>query len=459
MVQEPARIPESLLSDKRQEKNIRQILLERLPKDIISLLKLAGQAGQELGVEVYAVGGFVRDMLLGIPNDDIDLVVEGDGVAFAHDLGARLGARVRPHLKFRTAVLILPDGKKIDVATARLEYYEYPAALPIVELSSLKMDLYRRDFSINTLAIHLCPPHFGRLVDFFGGQQDLKDGVIRVLHSLSFVEDPTRIIRAIRFEQRFQFKIGSQTERLIKNAVRLSIFQKLSGARIRHELRLLAEDSAPLDAFIRMRDLGLLQEIHPLLSFPQTKEALLEEIEKVITWYKLLFREQAPDIWIVYFLGLVSGFDAQQVQALTARLQFPPKRIELVESTRRQLRYVAMQLAQWGKNRGTPADLHDILSPLSLEGLLYTMAKQRKLDLKKAVSHYLTHLQDVGILVSGADIRKTGLKPGPHYASILRAVKRAVLNGEVRTQEEQLGYARRMSKSLQGQDAPPKGLS
>ncbi len=459
MVQEPARIPESLLSDKRQEKNIRQLLLERLPGDIVSLLKLAGQTGQELGVEVYAVGGFVRDMLLGIPNDDIDLVVEGDGVAFAQDLAGRLGARVRPHLKFRTAVLILPDGKKIDVATARLEYYEYPAALPIVELSSLKMDLYRRDFSINTLAIHLCPPHFGRLVDFFGGQQDLKDGVIRVLHSLSFVEDPTRIIRAIRFEQRFEFKIGGQTERLIKNAVRLNIFQKLSGARIRHELRLLAEDSAPLDAFIRMRDLGLLQEIHPLLSFPQTKEALLEEIEKVITWYKLLFREQAPDIWIVYFLGLVSGFDTQQVQALTSRLQFPPKRTELVESTRRQLRHVAMQLAQWGKNSGTPADLHDILSPLSLEGLLYTMAKQRKLDQKKAVSHYLTHLQDVAILVTGADIRKTGLEPGPHYAAILRAVKRAVLNGEVRTREEQLGYARRMSRSLQGQDAPPKGLS
>ncbi|UTF51525.1 CBS domain-containing protein [Desulfomicrobium sp. ZS1] len=459
MIQEPARIPESLLSDKRQEKNIRQILLERLPKDIVSLLQLAGQTGQELGVEVYAVGGFVRDMLLGIPNDDIDLVVEGDGIVFAQNLGHKLAARVRSHLKFRTAVLILPSGQKIDVATARLEYYEYPAALPIVELSSLKMDLYRRDFSINTLAIHLCPPHFGRLVDFFGGQQDLKDGVIRVLHSLSFVEDPTRIIRAIRFEQRFQFKIGSQTERLIKNAVRLNIFQKLSGARIRHELRLLAEDSAPLDALIRMRDLGLLQEIHPLLHFPQTKEALLEEIEKIITWYKLLFREEAPDIWIVYFLGLVSGFDTHQVQALTSRLTFPPKRTELVESTRRQLRYVAMQLAQWGKNGGSLADLYDILSPLSLEGLLYTMAKQRKLEQKKAISHYLTHLQDVDILVTGSDIKEMGLEPGPQFANILRAVKRAVLNAEVRTREEQLKYAKRMAGSLQGQRRAPKAVS
>lgn len=459
MVQEPARIPESLLSDKRQEKNIRHVLSERLPRAIVGLLQLAGQVGQDTGVEVYAVGGFVRDMLLGIPNDDIDLVVEGDGVAFAHALGERLGARVRPHLKFRTAVLILPSGQKIDVATARLEYYEYPAALPIVELSSLKMDLYRRDFSINTLAVHLCPPTFGRLVDFFGGQQDIKDGIIRVLHSLSFVEDPTRIIRAIRFEQRFQFKIGSQTERLIKNAVRLNIFQRLSGARIRHELRLLAEDSAPVDALVRMRDLGLLQEISPLLHFPQTKEALLEEIEKVITWYKLLFRREAPDIWIVYFLGLVSGFDAHQVLALTARLQFPPRRVDLVESTRRQLRFTAMQLAQWARNNGRPADLYDILSPLSLEGLLYTMARQRKEELRKAVSQYLTHLQDVQIAVSGRDIAALGLPPGPHYSAILRAVKRAVLNAEVSTREEQLALARRLANSLAGEARDAAALS
>jgi tRNA nucleotidyltransferase (CCA-adding enzyme) len=450
LVQEPARIPESFLSDKRQEKNIRQLLHERLSHPILQLLQLAGRIGEEQGVGVYAVGGFVRDMLLSIPNDDIDLVIEGDGIVFAQTLGAKLAARVRPHLKFRTAVVILPSGQKIDVATARLEYYAYPAALPVVELSSLRMDLYRRDFSINTLAIHLCPPHFGRLVDFFGGQQDLKDGIVRVLHSLSFVEDPTRIIRAIRFEQRFQFKIGAQTERLIKNAVRLNIFQKLSGSRIRHELRLLTEDGAPVEALVRMRDLDLLQEIHPLLHFPPSKEVLLEEIEKIVTWYRLLFREEVPDIWIVYFLGLVSGFDAHQVLALTSRLQFPLKRVELVESTRRQLRFTAMQLAQWAKNGGSPADLHEILSPLSLEGLLYLMAKQRKPELKKAVSHFLTHLQDVSLAISGRDIMNLGLPPGPIYSKVLRAVKRAVLNGQTPTREEQLELARNVVASVQG---------
>jgi tRNA nucleotidyltransferase (CCA-adding enzyme) len=459
MVQEPARIPESLLTEKRQEKNIRHLMTERLPGNILSLLQLAGRVGQESGVNVYAVGGFVRDMLLAIPNDDIDLVVEGDGVAFAHALGERLDARVRAHLKFRTAVLILPSGQKVDVATARLEYYEYPAALPIVELSSLKMDLYRRDFSINTLAVHICPPSFGRLVDFFGGQQDIKDGIIRVLHSLSFVEDPTRIIRAIRFEQRFQFKIGGQTERLIKNAVRLNIFQRLSGARIRHELRLLAEDSAPTEALVRMRDLGLLQEISPLLHFPQTKEALLEEIGRVVTWYRLLYRRERPDIWVVYFLGLVSGFDPHEVQALTHRLQFPPKRVELVQSTRRQLRFTAMQLAQWVKNGGRPADLYEILSSLSLEGALYTMARQRKEEIRKAISLYLTHLQDMEIAVSGRDIAALGLPPGPNYSTILRAVKRAVLNGEADTRDKQLELTRRLANSLSGEARDTEALS
>lgn len=451
MIQEPARIPESYLSAKRQERNIRQLLMERLPAEIVELLHLAGKIGQELGVEVYTVGGFVRDMLIGIPNDDIDLVVEGDGIDYAQALARRLGARIRPHHKFRTAVLVLPSGQKIDVATARLEYYEYPAALPIVELSSIKMDLYRRDFSINTLAVHIGPPHFGKLVDFFGGQQDLKDGIIRVLHSLSFVEDPTRIIRAIRFEQRFQFRISNQTERLIKNAVRLNIFQKLSGTRIRHELRLVSEDTAPVASFMRMRDLGLLQEVHPLLHFSPTKEALLLEIEKVVTWYNLLFRKETPDVWVIYFLGLASGFDVHEVAALTTRLQFPVKRIDLIESTRRQLRLIAMQLAQWEKNKGSHADLVEILVPVSLEGLLYCMARQRKQHLRKAISYFLTHLQDVRLEISGQDLLSFGETPGPNFSKILRAVKRAVLDEKIRTREEQLGFARRMIASLAGQ--------
>ena len=211
--------------------------------------------GQEIGASVFVVGGFVRDLLLRYPNHDLDLVVEGDGIAFANLLAKTLHGRVRAHQKFKTAVVIYtPEGsheeRHIDVATARLEYYEYPAALPTVELSSIKMDLFRRDFTINALAVQLNPNNFGRLVDFFGAQRDIKEKSLRVLHSLSFVEDPTRMLRAVRFEQRFDFQIGKQTMRLIKNALNLKLLHKLSGARLSTNLNLYLKKLIPCPACV-----------------------------------------------------------------------------------------------------------------------------------------------------------------------------------------------------------------
>ena len=161
--------------------------------------------GEELSLPVYAVGGFVRDLLLGIENYDIDVTVEGDGILFAETFAKRFGCRCKTHHKFGTGVLIFPDGLKIDVASTRVEYYESPGALPTVESSTLKADMYRRDFTINTLAIRLNTPEFGVLIDYYGGQRDIQERIIRVLHNLSFVEDPTRVFRAIRFEQRLEF--------------------------------------------------------------------------------------------------------------------------------------------------------------------------------------------------------------------------------------------------------------
>ena len=170
----------------------------------------------------------------------MDLVVEGDGIAFAKELARELGGRVREHKTFMTALVIYHDEdgreQRLDVATARLEYYEYPAALPTVELSSIKMDLFRRDFTINAMALRLNATAFGHLVDFFGGRSDIQKKIIRVIHALSFIEDPTRILRAVRFEQRYGFRISIQGEKLIKNALSLKLMERLSGSRIVHEL-------------------------------------------------------------------------------------------------------------------------------------------------------------------------------------------------------------------------------
>ena len=187
----------------------------------------------------------MRDLLLHEENQDLDVMVEGDGIAFARRLGERLGGRVHAHPRFETALVALADGTKIDVATARAEYYESPGALPTVVHGNVKMDLLRRDFTINALAVAAQPGAFGTLLDFFGGLRDLHDRVVQVLHSLSFVEDPTRVFRAIRFEQRLHFALGESTHRLIRDAVAKGLFETLAGPRIFQELALILREREP----------------------------------------------------------------------------------------------------------------------------------------------------------------------------------------------------------------------
>ena len=244
-------------------KNILGFMRERLSDRILDMLHHIGQVADELGFAAYVVGGFVRDLFLYRHNEDIDIVIEGNGIDFAKEFAKRLNVRFNAHAKFGTAVIIFPDGFKIDVASARMEYYQFPAALPTVEMSSIKLDLFRRDFTINTLAIFLNPKKFGKLIDFFGGQRDIKEKSIRVLHNLSFVEDPTRVFRAIRFEQRFDFKIGRLTSGLVENAVRMDFFKQLSGKRVFTELCLILKEDNPTPAMIRMHEYDLLKVIDP----------------------------------------------------------------------------------------------------------------------------------------------------------------------------------------------------
>ncbi len=441
LVSEPARIPETLIPERHRERQINHLLRERLPRNLYDLLTQVGELARDKGVNVYCVGGFVRDILLHLPNFDVDFVVEGDGIAFARAMARKFGGRVREHRKFKTAVVVLESGDKIDVATARLEYYEYPAALPTVELSSIKMDLFRRDFTINALAVQLNPEQFGRLVDFFGGQKDIKNKTIRVLHSLSFVEDPTRIIRAIRFAQRFGFSIGGQTERLIKNAVELNIFHKLSGSRIFHEIRLMLAENKPVACLKEMGRFKLLKAIHPLLTLNPAKQQILEEIEKVVAWYKLLYLEPSPSPWVVYMLGLCAGFNDAQVQVLVRRLNLTNKQGTLLTGLRHAVRETIEALFRWEQGKQASSDLYFILEPLALEGILYLMARSRKENMRRSISLFLTQLRTQTIDITGKDLQRLGIPPGPVYGRILKRVTAARLDNGSLSREEQLGMA------------------
>jgi tRNA nucleotidyltransferase (CCA-adding enzyme) len=446
LVREPARIPESVGVERKNDRNLSGHLRDRLPASLNALLRRAGALAKSMGYEAYVVGGFVRDLILGRPNLDLDLVVEGDGILFAEALAREYGGRVKSHRKFKTAVVILGDGTRVDVATARLEYYEYPAALPTVELSSIKMDLYRRDFTINALAIHISPGNFGKLVDFFGAQRDLKERVIRVLHSLSFVEDPTRILRAIRFEQRFSFKIGPQTERLIKNAISNQFVHKLSGSRVFHEVRHILEDDNPVACIRRMDDLGLLAAINPLLCLDNRKKEVLAETDKVINWYRLLYVEPQPEVWRIYFLGLCAGMEDDQAQSVTARMGFSKHHEEQFLALRHSIRNTAQQIFEWEYRKGLYSELYFMLRDLPLEGILYLMARNPKETVQRSISLYLTSLRNQRIEIGGDDLKALGVPPGPRYAELLRAVTAALIDGKAACRAEQLSLAKRLAE-------------
>ena len=458
LVHEPARMPRDLYENGQgKSRNIGSIVKDQLPRDIQTLLKTAGSLGDKLSMEVYAVGGFVRDLLLRRPNLDIDPVVEGDGVEFARALAGELGGRVKPHHKFKTAVVILEQepyaGLRVDVATARLEYYEQPAALPVVELSSIKMDLYRRDFTINALAVHLNPGRFGQLEDFFGGRQDLKNKAVRVLHSLSFVEDPTRILRAIRFEQRFGFTIGGQTERLIKGALKMDFFERLSGARIFHELELIFEEAEALKCLERMAEFTILRRIHPQLQLDPKRFKLLSEIEAVRNWHHLLYEEEHPQSWKLFLLGMCDGASDSDAAGVCHALGFTDRRQSRFMDLRIEIGRSMKALNQWnGQWKDAKADQPGRLSSLAanlrhlpLEGLLFLMARAGREEVRKAVSTYVTRLRHLKADVSGQDLKDIGLKPGPDFARILDALLAAKIDGVAECREEQLDLARQLA--------------
>jgi tRNA nucleotidyltransferase (CCA-adding enzyme) len=425
-----------------RKKMISKLMKERFPDRIHNLLIEFGKVGDELGYSVYGVGGFVRDLLLRVENFDVDIVVEGDGIRFAEEFEKKLPCRIRTHKKFGTAIILFPDGLKIDVATARWEFYDSPAALPTVESASIKMDLYRRDFTINTLAIQLNPKAFGELIDFFGGVKDIKEKVIRVLHNLSFVEDPTRVFRAIRFEQRFGFQIGKHTQNLMKNAVKVGFLERLSGGRVLSELILILQEGAPFPALKRMKDFDLFHFLHPNLKFDDQAEVLFEQIHHVISWFDLLFLEQQYERWLIYFYGLIDFLKEGEIKELCQRLFMNDKIKKRVTEGKLQADQALLQIFSWINTDRHPkrSEIYDVLDPLSTESKLFMMAKTTQVATRRYISLYFTQLKDTKPLLRGTDLIQMGIKSGPFIKKALTGLLKARLDEQVITRQDEMEY-------------------
>jgi tRNA nucleotidyltransferase (CCA-adding enzyme) len=434
-------------------RNIVNIMRERLPQKIVDLLEKIGRTANEMGFEAYVVGGFVRDLFLRRPNEDIDIVIEGNGIAFAVHFARLSEARVHTHAKFNTAVITFDDGFRIDVASARLEYYTYPAALPVVEMSSIKLDMFRRDFTINTLAIRLSGTRFGTLIDFFSAQKDIKERAIRVLHNLSFVEDPTRVFRAIRFEQRFDFTIGKVTEGLIENAVRMNFFKRLSGRRLFTELRQMLEEKNPALSIQRLKDFDLLKVLHPKLRFQAPERELFHTTQNVLAWFELLFLEEHHHRWAPYLLALSAVLKYDDALALCQRLELAPRHERLFTTDR----FKAERTLGWLEaNLPLPnSQFYRNLEGYRTELVLYLMAATDNEAVKRGISAYFTSLRYVQIDINGDDLKAMGLEPGPVFTKILVAVRYAKLDNKVGTRDEQLVFVHQYIAENKGVISPP----
>ncbi|HVU13975.1 MAG TPA: CBS domain-containing protein [Phototrophicaceae bacterium] len=403
-----------------------------LGQPMVDLIGRVARQAQAQVINLYMVGGVVRDLLLKRGNDDIDFVVEGDAIRFAEGLQATYGGRVSHYRPFGTAtwkleqVSFLVDGlpDHVDFASARYEFYEQPTALPSVYDSSIKLDLRRRDFTINALAVQLSPADVsGRVLDFYGGLADLRAGLIRVLHSLSFVDDPTRILRAVRFERRLGFQIEPRTAQLIETA--LPMLRRITGERIRNELTLLLGEADSAGSFLLLQERGILKAIHPAFVVPSDLADRFERSNGSF-WF-------TPDPVDLKWCLLLADIPPDDLAALSTRLLFSKALSEAVSGTAR----LVQNLDGLSQPDLKPSRIVEKLDEINDLTLLAAWIVVENLYTRQRIWQYANEWRSVRPTATGHTLRARGLKPGPCFAIILSRLRAARLDGDVHSDAEE----------------------
>jgi len=431
------------------------LLEQALSVPVLGLVRRISQKSHQMGFVPYFVGGLVRDLLLGNPIVDVDMVIEGDAIALARRLAADLGGRVIPHRRFGTAKWILSQrvwqeiaGRvphqeaalppSVDFVTARTEFYTHPTALPQVERSSIKQDLHRRDFTINTLAIRLDPDHWGELLDFYGGEADLQNGIIRVLHSLSFVDDPTRMLRAARLESRMGFHLDPRTQELVADA--LPLLKRVSGDRIRHELEQIFSEAEPEKTLCRLDELNVLTHIHPGLRCDKWLQARYSAIRKDLKLKAWNLKNE--ELYFLCLALLAYRLDDEQLERLITRLRV--KRSDAEDL--RLLPSLKDTLPQLGRARWASAVYRLLLPyPTRVLAVGWVVTSKRR---QERLLRYQTEYRLVETHLTGDDLKAMGLKPGPLFGQLLEALRDARLDGKVSKWEEEEALLQKLLSRL-----------
>ena len=427
-------------------------LLSRLPLARASLLRALGNLADEGGVSLYLVGGVVRDLLLKRENWDLDLTVEGDGIAFARLVADRYGAGLAVFERFATARLAFPDGLKIDIATTRRESYAQPALLPTVQPASIEEDLYRRDFTINAMAMQLNPQQFGRLLDPYEGQSDLRARTLRVLHEGSFQDDPTRIFRAIRFEQRLGFRLEPTTLRLLAQAASTNLIQQLSGPRLQNEILLLLAERDPVRAIARLEQLKLPRFLHRRLCDTKNVQRTVKAVPKAVAWWLRRFPDSAIDRPILYLMALSSESSPAVVAAMIRRLALSREQAKKVSTGGGRVDGALKRLIDTGPVRRS--QIYRLLTDFSDEALVLLLAKQQRVQsvvrlslLKRQLVAYMKS-RTMKTALTGRDLQMLGLQPGPQYKTILGKLLDVRIDGIITTEAEERALAHRLLRKI-----------
>jgi tRNA nucleotidyltransferase (CCA-adding enzyme) len=404
--------------------NLSGRLEKQLPSGLVEFMQAAGLMAANQGHGLYLVGGMVRDLLLERENQDLDLVSEGNAPDLAQQLAEINRAKVTVHPRFQTANLKW-DGWSVDIATVRSETYARPGALPTVAPGSLDTDLFRRDFTVNAMAVELVPGRWGELIDIYDGQADLKKGLVRILHENSFIDDATRIWRAVRYEQRLDFKIEPDTLRLLEEHI--AYLDTISGDRIRHELELVLNEDRPERALHRAGELGVLSRVNPGL--------------KGDVWLVEKFREAretaspgrpSPELCLaVLAYRLTDG----ETEELIQKLRLRKSQVQVIRSVQK----IKGGLAELETEDIAPSGVYEILHGRSRTALAAVSIAAGSPAVRKHIDLYLNELRDVKTALTGTDLHKMGIPPGPRIKEILSLLHRARLDGEVssRTEEEE----------------------
>ncbi|NMA66372.1 MAG: CBS domain-containing protein, partial [Clostridiaceae bacterium] len=434
--------------------NISDLMRRSLTPSVWSLLKQVGKISDGLKFNVYAAGGIVRDIMLGADSLDIDLVVEGDGILLADTLAAAFNARVRKFEKFGTAEIEFEDGLKVDIATARVEFYEYPAALPEVESSSLRQDLYRRDFTINAMAVALNENNFGNLVDFFGGREDLQyglTGMIRVLHNLSFIEDPTRIIRAVRFEQRYKMDIEPQTLKLLREAVNQKVLDKVSNARLWDEIKHVLKEPRAAIMLERLAELDIWPYLFPGVNYWET-EPVQKRLASSMSVLKSWGFPEPTEKWLPYIIAILHWSNEEECLEICQKYNLSKRQSEKIIKTVSNWQEIISLMGKLPMDNSSTINLARIMIELSRAAypvLLSILEEQRLRDRFRQLLN-LIHASKPAI--SGKFIKSLGYRPGPIYREVLEALWEARIEGKVLNEEQEKDFVRKYLQQHKGKN-------